>query len=256
MRTTITQIDAGRLDSEWRALRQHVRTEKSQLVLLPEMAFAPWFCGAAVPDEDRWQAAVSEHERWLSRLDELGADIVAGAAPRNVDGKKYNMAYIWTRTEGLRWTHAKTYLPNDAGFWEANWYDRAPVHFRPLAVGGLRLGFMICTELWFMQHARDYGRQGIQLLLIPRSTPSGVNDKWLAGGRAAAVIAGGYCLSSNHVGSGESVELGGMGWICGPEGDVLATTDERQPFLTLSLDLALADKAKGTYPRYVDDSPI
>ena len=98
--------------------------------------------------------------------------------------KKYNIAFSWTAELGVRWNHQKTYLPNDEGYWEANWYDRARIEFQTLEIGSLRLGILICTEIWFMQHARDYGRQGIQLLLVPRSTPYPTNDKWLAGGRA------------------------------------------------------------------------
>jgi len=256
VKATITQVNASRLDSEWTRLRDHVRIERSDLVLLPEMCFSPWFCTAPERDECRWRAAVSAHERWLRRLPELGAEIVIGTAPRNCGDKRYNAAYMWTAEGGIRWLRKKTYLPNDDGYWEANWYDRAPIDFAPASRGDLSLGLLICTEIWFMQHARDYGKRGVHLLLNPRSTPRYTNDKWLAGGRAAAVVAGAFCLSSNHAGQADQVVLGGAGWICNPDGDALATTSAAAPFLTLDLDLAEADKAKTTYPRYVDDSAL
>ena len=256
MRVTITQIDAARLESQWLALRRHVERSGSDLVLLPEMCFATWFCAEPNPEEAIWDEAVASHERWLSRLHELGAHIVAGTAPRMVDGERQNVAYVWSADEGLRWDHAKTYLPNDAGFWEAKWYSRAPVDFRARTLGRLRIGFMICTELWFLGHAREYGKAGIHLLLLPRSTPMGVSDKWLAGGRTAAVVAGAYCLSSNHAGYAGDMALGGCGWVCDPDGAVLATTSVEEPFVTLDLDLARAEAAKDSYPRYVDDSPV
>ena len=115
---------------------------------------------------------------------------------------------------------------------------------------------MICTEIWFMRHAREYGKQGAHLLLNPRSTPYHTNAKWLAGGQAAAVISGAYCLSSNHAGSIKGQALGGMGWLCDPEGNVLATSSDEAPFVTLEIDLANAEAAKRSYPRYVDDSPV
>lgn len=256
MRATITQIDPNRLESQWQALRHHVRTTDSQLVLLPEMCFAPWFCATPRPDSARWRGAAKSHQRWLRRLPELGAEAIVGTAPRTLGAKKLNIAYIWTRSEGLRWEHQKTYLPNDDGYWEANWYDRAPADFHCAAIDEARAGIMICTEIWFMQHARAYGRQGIHLLLNPRSTPLGTNDKWLAGGRTAAVVSGAYCLSSNHAGRAGHIKLGGAGWICDPDGAVLAVTSTDEPFVTLDLDLRLADAAKSTYPRYVDDSPL
>lgn len=256
MKATITQLDATRLERDWAALKTHVSSQQSDLVLLPEMCFAPWFCAAPERDDAVWHAAVSAHASWLVRLPELGAPAIVGTAPRDEDGKRYNVAYLWTAEHGLRWIHRKTYLPNDEGYWEANWYDRAPTEFQPVGLKDYAIGLMICTEIWFMQHARDYGKCGVHLLLNPRSTPAHTNEKWLAGGRTAAVVAGAFCLSSNHAGRADNLELGGVGWICDPDGVVLATTSRANPFVTLDLDLEQAALAKTTYPRYVDDSHI
>ncbi len=256
MKATVAQIDAKRLESEWERLAAHIAANRSEFLLLPEMCFSPWFCATPERDEQRWSEAVRAHESWLARLPELGARIVVGTAPRNAGDKRHNIAYLWTQAGGLRWIHGKTYLPNDDGYWEANWYDRAPIDFRPAHVDGLGIGVTICTEIWFMQHAREYGRSGIHLLLNPRSTPQFSNAKWLAGGRTAAVISGAYCLSSNHAGQADHVELGGAGWICDPNGLVLGTTNDEAPFVTLDLDLDEAVAAKSTYPRYVDDSAL
>ena len=256
MRVTISQIDGGALESQWPGLIQHCRAEKSDFLLLPEMCFSPWFCAAPDPDERIWDAAVSAHDRWLSRLPELGVPMVSGTAPRRIEGQKRNASYVWTSERGLQWHHQKTYLPDEAGFWEATWYDRGAVDFPTLQIGGLRLGVMICTEMWFLQHARAYGQRGIHLLLSPRSTPLETNDKWLAGGRTAAVVSGAYCLSSNHAGRVDDLELGGCGWLCDPEGRTLALTSDEQPFATVAVDLKAAEDAKRGYPRYVDDSPL
>jgi len=256
LKATVTQLNLSRLERDWDALIEHVIAERVDLVLLPEMCFTPWFCIAPERDDDIWRDVLSAHEFWLKRLPELGAATIVGTAPRNEAGKRYNVAYLWTAEAGIRWIHRKTYLPNDDGYWEANWYDRAPTDFQPVDLNGRSIGLMICTEIWFMQHARDYGKRGAHLLLNPRSTPAQTNDKWLAGGRAAAVVSGAFCLSSNHAGRVEQLELGGAGWICDPDGVVLATTSTENPFVTLELDLAQAELAKTTYPRYVDDSHI
>lgn len=256
MKATITQLDARRLERDWDALKTHVSSEQSEFVLLPEMCFAPWFCAAPARDDAVWNAAVASHESWLERLPELGAPAIVGTAPRDEGSKRYNVAYLWTADLGLRWIHRKTYLPNDEGYWEANWYDRAPTDFQPANLNGLSIGLMICTEIWFMQHAREYGKRGVDLLLNPRSTPAHTNEKWLAGGRTAAVVSGAFCLSSNHTGHAKQLELGGAGWICDPDGVVLATTSQANPFVTLDLNIPQAEMAKTTYPRYVDDSHI
>ncbi len=49
-----------------------------------------------------------------------------------------------------------------------------------------------------------------------------------------------------------TISLGGFGWIIDPDGMVLATTSEKEPFITVEIDLEKAELAKGTYPRYVN----
>src|SRR3712207_1883651 len=112
---------------------------------------------------------------------------------------------------------------------------------------GARVGFLICTEMWFGERARAYGDQKAHLLAIPRCTPRESLDRWLAGGRTAAIVAGAYAISSNHA----DERFGGRGWIVDPDGDVLAVTSAAKPFVTVEIDLAAADAAKRTYPRYV-----
>jgi N-carbamoylputrescine amidase len=54
--------------------------------------------------------------------------------------------------------------------------------------------------------------------------------------------------------NGSDLDFGGMGWIIEPQaGGVLGTTSGQEPFITMELDLRLAECAKATYPRYVLD---
>jgi N-carbamoylputrescine amidase len=151
------------------------------------------------------------------------------------------MAYIWASPE--------------KGFWEASCYERGKRDFTAVRCKGTKVGFLICTELWFFEHAREYLKQGIHLLVCPRVTPKSSVDKWVAGGRAAAVVSGAFCLSSNLSGPNlESIAFGGAGWVIEPEeGHVLGVTSQNKPFLTVEIDLEHAEKAKRTYPRYVSD---
>lgn len=256
MKATITQINASQLESDWNKLVQHVKANQSEFVLLPEMCFSEWFCVSKNTDDAIWNQAVETHNQWLERLPELGAKMLVGTAPRNVDNKKHNVAYVWTADAGIQWIHSKTYLPNEEGYWEATWYDRAPIDFQPITVEGITIGVAICTEMWFMHHIRAYSQQGIHLMLNPRSTPFSTNEKWLIGGQTAGVIAGAYCLSSNHAGVFDEMKLGGAGWISDPGSNVLGVTSEDAPFTTVEIDLSQAESAKSTYPRYVDDSDI
>jgi predicted amidohydrolase len=257
MRVSVCELsnDSNELERDWRALVAHVKSQASDLVLLPEMPFHAWLAQTRQVDPQRWQASVAAHDRWLRRLEELGPTIVVGTRPVTQDGKRLNAGFIWDKGTGYRAVHHKYYLPDEPGFWEATWYDRGSGDFAVADRGAARIGFLICTELWFTAHARDYAKQGVSLLVCPRATPLASAGKWVAGGRVAAVISGAFCLSSNFNGGDENgIAWGGHSWIIEPEeGQVLGVTSRERPFLTLEIDLATARAAKKTYPRYVLD---
>jgi N-carbamoylputrescine amidase len=257
MKVTVCELnnDPAGLERDWARLVDHVRREASQLVLLPEMPFYPWFARTRDFEPRVWDAAVAAHAAWLERLPELAPAAVLGARPvTNADRRRLNEAFVWDPLYGYRGVHAKYYLPDDEGFWEASWYQRGPGDFSPFQVAGLQAGFQVCTELWFMQRARRYGQEGVHLLAVPRATEYGTRLKWLVGGRAAAVISGAYCLSSCPVTPVDSpLALAGQGWIIDPDGEVLGLTSPEQPFLTIDIDPARAERAKLTYPRDVQD---
>ncbi len=256
MRVTICEMndEAGLFARDWEQLAAHVRAAGSELVLLPEMPFSPWFARARSFDAVTWRAAIAAHNEWLARLPELAPAAVLASRPIEAGGRRLNEAFGWDLAAGYRALHTKRYLPNDEGFGEASWYDRGDGSFEPAWIGGACLGCLLCTELWFTERARTYGRQGIHLLACPRATGRATVDKWLVGGRAAAVVSGAYCLSSNRVNpAGSPVEFGGSGWICDPDGEVLAVTARERPFVTLDLDLRVAEAAKHTYPRDVEE---
>ena len=257
MKVTVCELrnDADGLEQDWQALVAHVKSEKSDLVLLPEMPFHPWVAGTNKVDPGIWQQAVIAHDQWVQRFSELSPAVVIGSRPVIHKGKCQNEGFIWQSKSGYKPTHAKYYLPDEEGFWEASWYERGKRVFTVVQCRGINVGFLICTELWFLEHARAYCKQDIHLLVCPRVTPKNSVDKWIAGGRAAAVVSGAFCLSSNLNGPNtESIAFGGAGWVIEPEeGSVWGLTSQSEPFLTVDIDLEQAKRAKYTYPRYVSD---
>jgi predicted amidohydrolase len=254
MKVTVVQLpdNPTALEAAFAELTRHTKAEGSDLVLLPEMPFYPWVGHTDKVDPAEWQAAVDAHDEWLGRLAALGADVVLGTRPVLEKDTPHNDAFVWQPGDGASFAHRKYYLPNEPGFWEATWYRRAASpKFEAVQAGDVKVGFMICSDLWFGEHARGYARQGIHILANPRATERASLDKWLAGGRTLAVMAGAYCISSNHSGEYEGVHFAGGGWVIDPNGVVLATTSDAQPFVTVEIYPARADAAKKTYPRDV-----
>lgn len=239
----------------WQALVAHVGEHQSDAVVLPEMPFAPWIAATRDFDPAVWTSAVALHDEWLPRLAELGGATVLGSRPVSLDGRRLNEAFAWHVDTGYQTTHYKYYLPDEPDFWEATWYERGEKRFDIVQTPHGTMGFLVCTELWFTEHARAYGRQGAQLLICSRATEAETTEKWVMGGRVAAVMSGAFCLSSNRGGVDKRGHAwGGHGWIIEPDqGTVLGTTSAEQPFLTLKIDLSAAEQAKCSYPRYVGE---
>jgi N-carbamoylputrescine amidase len=257
MRVTVCELpnEPGELESAWSELVDHVREQGSGFVLLPEMPFYRWLAHSRAVNPAEWQRAVQAHMDWIGRLEALAPAVVVSTRPVVRTGERQNQGYLWDAKNGLQDAHVKYYLPDDPGFWEATWYSRGPKEFSTVEAAGCKLGFLICTEIWFNQHARAYGKKGVHLIVCPRATPRSTADKWVAGGRTAAVVSGAYCLSSNLSGATSAGgDYAGVGWIIEPEGgQVLGLTSKESPYLTLDLDLSRAERAKNTYPRYVLD---
>lgn len=256
MKVTVCELntDPRYFEQDWEHLIAHVKAYESHLVLFPELVFSSWFAHSPRFDQEFWQEAIDTQKSWENRFWELQPAIVLGTRPVNKGDKRLNEAYVWSAEAGFRAAHSKYYLPDEEGFWEASWYERGDGEFNPVQIREVLLGFLICTDIWFFQHARAYGKKGVHLIVCPRATPKETVDKWLVAGRTAAVVSGAFCLSSNRVShKEEKLAMGGQGWIVGPDGEVLGVTSREQPFITVEIDLKKADDAKRTYPRYIKD---
>ena len=251
MRITVTQLPDVIDEATWSSLIAHCAAHETDLLVLGEMCFSPWLAIRREVDPDDWSAACDDHDRWMERLPELGVATVVSSRPVLDAATPLNEGFVWTAASGYTAAHRKYYLPDEPGFWEASWYRRGPYEFETVAIGEATAGFLICTEMWFTEHARAYARSGASLILVPRATPGDTIDKWLAGGRSAAVMGGAFCLSSNRSGFSGRMPWGALGWIVDPDGAVLATTSDDHPFATVDVNLTTADEAKATYPRYV-----
>ena len=185
MKITVCQINPSEeyLDKYLTDLSQDIQENDSNFLLLPEMGFADWLAAEATPSEASWKKAVLDHEIRIAKLGTLGAKAVLGTRPIvNTQGSRRNEAYIWAAdTKAASGLRQKYYLPDEPGYWEHSWYDRGLKSFDTGRALGMRLGVQICTEMWFFEWSRHYGASRADLLCVPRATPHGSVDKWLAG---------------------------------------------------------------------------
>jgi predicted amidohydrolase len=232
MRVTVCELPDPRRSFEgaWRSLVDHVAQECSDLVLLPQTPFSEWFVESA-PDANVWTAAVRSHDAWEHRLPELGRALVLGTRPLDFGNERYEEAFVWDAELGIRSMHAN--CRPSIGKNGARWYSEATPEFVPFEERGMLLGFLIGGELWMHSEAQQYGREGVEVIAIPRS--NGMEfSRLLEGACENAVISGAFVLSSNRAGL-----FGGRGWVIAPDGRVLGMTSESSPFLSLDIETPL-----------------
>lgn len=251
MRITVCELPhaADALPAAWQGLQRHLADQASELLLLPEFAFAPPVWEQEDFEPAGWAGAERDSEAWLARLPELGVAQVIGARPVTLGGRRFNQGFIWSADQGLKPLRRKFHLPDEPGGREARWFERGDAEFPPFRTGPLRFALNICTELWALETYDAYARAGVGAVFSPRATSSKTTDKWLAVGRVAAVRAGAYGFSSNRA-DGEK-RYGGTGWIFSPDGELLGRTSAERPYATATLDLARVEAARRSYPRYV-----
>ena len=254
MRITVCELphEPDVVESCWRALCEHTAREHSELVVLPEFAFAPPVWELQNFDPAQWRVAEAAAERWLGRLPELGCAYVIGTRPITRETKAYNEGFLWSAQAGYTALRKKRFLPNEPNGWEARWFTPGDAAFPKFAAGELSFGLNICTELWALDTYSSYASMHIDAVVAPRATARATTDKWIAVGVVAAVRSGAHCISSNRVQPDGS--CGGVGWIIDPDGHVLAKTSAQEPYCTRHVPLDAAAIASRTYPRYVFES--
>src|SRR5471030_1310500 len=258
MRVTVCELSDNeiRFIEDWTKLKNHLKTYKPDLLLLPEMPFSKWIASEKNADDATKVQSIQKHEKWMKELEQLKVKYTVYSKPVIDGGKFFNTAFVYEKGLGHYKIHTKSLFPEEEHFWEETWYDREEQSsFKLLEYGDIKIGVLLCTEMWFTEHAREYGKQGVDLLLCPRATGMASVNQWIRCGQTLSVISGAYCLSSNRSGQGDNdFQWGGMGWIAKPmSGNTLGITSADEKFITRDIDLSRSRAAKNEYPLYVKD---
>jgi N-carbamoylputrescine amidase len=239
---------------EWKSLCREVSRAGPDFFLLNELPFGSWISAGETCDPEIAKRSRELHEQGMAFLDQLGSSAVLGTRPMEASGRNVNQAFLWTAESGPVAVHTKQYFPDEPGYHEARWFRSGKCHFRVVQAGRVRVGFLICTEVMFNEHARRYGREGAHVLAVPRAVGGETLNRWLVAVRMAAIVSGCYVLSSNRVGpDSKGQTFGGRGWIVDPSGELVAETSPERPIVFCDIDLRWVGEAQRQYPCYVQE---
>lgn len=237
----------------WERIVTEVNAVRPDILLTNEMPFGTWCPAMDQYDPSAARGWADMHERGIEALSSLSAGAVLSSRPVPAGHRLANEAF--SVVDG-RYTalHQKQLFPEEEGWHEGTWFEAETPGFAVHDVLGVRVAFLVCTELMFNEHARRLGRAGADLIAVPRATGL-QHDPWLVAGRMAALVGGCYVASSNRAGCATVAGpvFGGHGFVVAPGGDLLLSTDGDGRMCTVELDLRRARAARQQYPCYVPD---
>lgn len=237
-------------DGAWTELAMEILDARLDLLVTNELPFGTW-PGVSGYDEASARALIRAHEVGIEALSLLGLPAIITSRPVK-RGARLGHEAIIIDAGGIRPLRGERYFREEPGWLEHSWFEPGPEDFCLVEAGGVRVGVLLGSELMFTERARALGRQGADIIAVPRT--SGPSPIWATAGAMAAITSGAYVVSSNRSGGSLlGVAFGGRGFAYSPGGTLIAQTSDLHRLSAVSIDLDRVRRQKVRYPCSVDD---
>ncbi|MEM6972084.1 MAG: NAD+ synthase [Pseudomonadota bacterium] len=190
------------------------------LVMLPEM----FLSGYQLLDLSVRPAFLRDCARAIETLAQACGDgpALAVGAPLAHEGAVYN-GYVVLERGAMRARCLKHHRPNYGVFDEKRLYAEGPAP-GPIEIGGCRVGFPICEDIWFDDICEGLAEAGAEVLLSPNGSPfeRGKIDIRLSHAVARSVETGLPVVYLNLVGGQDDQVFDGGSFAINPPGRLAA----------------------------------
>ena len=236
----------------WLQLIENLQDEKPDLLILNEMPVGDWIAVKRGFDRGTALRFAASHDALLSELARFSWGTF-GSRPVAGSGRLANEAFLLANGS-YHPAHHKHYFPQEEGWYERDWFAPVRPGFEVVDHGELRIGALLCTELFFNEWARHYRRLGANIIAAPRAAV-GLNTRWSTAGAMAAIVSGCYVVSSNRSEHAQRPQglFGGEGFVYDPNGELVAKTSASSPIALVDIDLGMVKTAQQGYPCYVSE---
>jgi len=162
-----------------------------------------------------------------------GPGLIVGA-PWVIDGKLYNCALVLDGGE-ITAVRAKYELPNYGVFDEKRVFQPGPLP-GPVPFRGVRLGLMVCEDMWFSELTECLEESGAEILIVINGSPFETDklDERLSYAVARVTESGLPLMYTNLVGGQDELVFDGASFVLGADCSLRARTRswEEQVMLT------------------------
>ncbi len=239
--------NAGRIVEMIGHARDHYGAD---VVLFPELAVSGY------PPEDLLlrPSFLRDCERAMAAVAQAATGIVAVVGwPQAVGSVVYNAASV-LRDGAIERTYRKRELPNYKVFDERRWFDVDPDREDCVfELDGVRVGLLVCEDLWYAENVASTVAAGAQLLLVPNASPyehdkHAERDALLEQRARDAGVAIAY---ANLVGGQDALVFDGASLVADADGTVHpAAAAFTEQWLAVDFD---ADSGRFTAVQWIDD---
>jgi N-carbamoylputrescine amidase len=154
----------------------------ANLILLPELWCAPYFCQSQVADLLMLADPANETNVLIKRMQQL-AKLYGVVLPISLYERKNNALYnsvVMIDSDGsVLGTYRKTHIPDGTGYQEKFYFTPGDTGFKVFDTRVGKVGVAICWDQWFPESARCLALQGADVILYPTAIGSEPQDPTL-----------------------------------------------------------------------------
>lgn len=212
----------GEIDRNISVLESVVSKSDADLIIFPEL-----FISGYLPRDQVSSIAEAEDGPTVSKISQVCSDssksVIFGIPLRHpqVNGQITNSAVV-IDSRGNASRYDKTYLPTFGPFEEALYFSEG--RSANLAeVSGVKIGVMICYDIFFPELSKLLALRGADLLVCISASPTATVDNFMRLLPARAIENASYFAYINSVGTHLDLVFGGMSRLLNPRGEIIAS---------------------------------
>lgn len=247
---------------------EDVCRQGAQLVVLQELHNSLYFC--QTENTDNFNLAEPIPGPSTGFFGELakqhGIVLVTSLFEKRAAGLYHNTAVVFDTDGSIAGIYRKMHIPDDPAYYEKFYFTPGDLGFHPVRTSIGKLGVQVCWDQWYPEGARLMALQGAELLIYPTAIGYESSDTaeeqerqreaWITVQRGHAVANGLPVIAVNRVGtepdpSGQTngICFWGSSFVAGPQGEILAQADRRQPEnLVVEVDMERSENVRRWWP--------